>query len=318
MSGMVKTVVVSLDGSELAEIAIPTAVELANLTGADLVLVRVLEEMRPIYDTRRREVIWIDPADSRVELPSPDILEPVISHLAERGLSVHPVVRLGDPREEIIDEARHHPQPVIGMASHGRGGLSRAVFGSVATRILQTAPCPVLLVRPHDTERVPETVTFKRMAVLLDGSMVAEQALPLAVELASEAGAALHLIRVAETYRDELPAETPEFAPPSHESVLEKFEKLEDEARRYLSGVAERVRRDGLQVSWQVLSGDPWRLLVAYTNHERPDLVVLTTHGRSGLTRLFYGSVADKLLTSSEVPILLVRVSDDRQPDDTR
>ncbi|MBX6341791.1 MAG: universal stress protein, partial [Thermomicrobiaceae bacterium] len=166
---MFETILVPLDGSALAETAVPYAAELARLTGATLVVLRVVEETRPIFDAACRDIIWIDPANPRLELLAPAILEPALSALRERGLAVSPVVRLGDPRQEIVAEARQHPRPVIVLASHGRGGLSRAVLGSVATRVLQLSPCPVLVVRARDSEARPAEPRFSAIVVPLDG-----------------------------------------------------------------------------------------------------------------------------------------------------
>ncbi|CCF85270.1 universal stress protein [Nitrolancea hollandica] len=302
-----QTILVPLDGSQLAETAIPMAVTLSRVTGAEIVLLRVLEEMRPIYDTECREVIWVDPANPRLELLAPEILQPTVTRLAQEGLSVQAVIRLGDPRTEIIDEAERHPAPVIVMASHGRGGLSRVLLGSVATRVLQAAPCPVLIVRARAAGQQPETVTLKSIAVPLDGSKLAEQALDIAAPLARAAGATIHLVRVAETYYEIVSPPPEVFTQPIAKPTLEMFERLENEAEEYLAATAERLEQESIPVTWEVLSGDPGKELLDYVDRARPDLMVITTHGRGGLSRWFYGSIADKLVTASEVPVLLVR-----------
>ncbi|MDI3338986.1 MAG: universal stress protein [Sphaerobacter sp.] len=302
------TILVPLDGSPLAETAVPYAAALARATGAQIVLLRVIEEMRPLYDVRRREVVWVDPAHPRQDLMSPEVLAPVAERLAADGLTVQSVVRLGDPRREILTEAGRYPAPIIVISSHGRGGLGRVVLGSVANRVLQMASCPVLVIRPRGAEAAPATVAFARIAVPVDGSALAEQALPIAVELARATGATLHLVRVAETFRDELPDESElSFRTPSFQAILEWFDQLEAEARTYLQETATRLQEQGLDVTWEVRSGNPWDQILAFSTEARPDLIVMTTHGRGGLARWFYGSVADKLLTQSAVPLLLIR-----------
>lgn len=303
------TLVVPLDGSQLAETAIPYAAALSRVTGARIVLLRVIEEMRPLYDVRRREVVWVDPEQPRQELLSTEVLAPAVDRLAGMGPRARPVVRLGDPRKEILAEADEHPNSVIVLSSHGRRGLGRALLGSVATRVLQLSTCPVLIVRARESGEQPAQVAFARIAVPLDGSSFAEQALPVALELARSAGARLQLVRVAETFRHELPEEPASvLRTPSFEAILERFDELEAETRGYLEATAERLREEGVTVTWEARSGDPWDELLAYTRTVRPDLMVMTTHGRGGLARWFYGSVADKLLTQSEVPLLLIRV----------
>ncbi len=302
-----QTIMVPLDGSQLAETAIPMAVTLSRVTGAEIILLRVLEEMRPIYDAECREVIWVDPANPRLELLAPEILKPTVTRLAQRGLSVRAVIRLGDPRTEIIEEATRHPAPVIVMASHGRGGLTRVLLGSVATRVLQAAPCPVLIVRAWGAGQEPEVVTLNSIAVPLDGSVLAAKALDMAVPLARATGATLHLVRVAETYYEIVTPPPEVFTQPIAKPTFEMFERLEIAAEEYLAATAARLEQESIPVTWEVLSGHPGKELLDYAERERPDLMVITTHGRGGLSRWFYGSIADKLVTASEVPVLLIR-----------
>ena len=119
--------------------------------------------------------------------------------------------------------------------------------------------------------------------------------------------ATLHLVQVAETYYEILTPPPEVFTQPVARPTLEMFERLGSGAGAYLAATAARLEQDSLPVSWEVLSGDPGRELLDYEERERPDLMVITTHARGGLTRWFYGSIADKLVTGSEVPVLLIR-----------
>ena len=303
-----QTILVPHDGSALADTALPYAVELTRTTGATLELLRVLEELRPIYDRTGRQLIWIDPSDPRAELTSPDILGTAASMLAEEGVEAKTIVRVGDPRQEIVAEAETLDKPLILLASHGRGGLSRLVMGSVASRVLQVAPCPVMMVPAREPEERPDHGTIQRITVPLDGSVLSEKALPYAVGLAQALDARLHLVRVAETYRDEVPETPPTiFASPSYQAMLKQFDVLESEVREYLEATAKRLEAESVQVTWESLSGDPWRQLLRYAERDTPDLIIMTTHGRGGLARWFYGSVADRLLTAARMPMLLIR-----------
>ena len=302
------TILVPHDGSSLADTALPYASVLTQATGATLELLRVLEELKPIFDAGGRELIWIDPANPRAEMASPEILGPAAGRLASEGIQAKTVVRIGDPRHEILAEAATLDRPLILLASHGRGGISRVVMGSVATRVLQMATCPVMLVRAREAEEQPGQVSLKRITVPLDGSALSEKALPYATGLAESLGAKLHLVRVAETYRDEVPETPPHiFTSPSYRAMLDQFEVLEREAREYLEGVTARLGSQAITVTWEVLSGDPWRQILRYAERDEPDLIVMTTHGRGGIARWFYGSVSDRLLTSATTPLVLIR-----------
>lgn len=304
------TILVPHDGSALADSALPYVSTLARGTGASVELLRVLEELKPIYDVGGRELIWIDPSQPRAELKSPEFLGPAAERLADDGVKAKTVVRVGDPRTEILAEAVSLDRPLILLASHGRGGLTRMVVGSVASRVLQLAKCPVLLIRAREVKERPDHASLQRITVPLDGSELAEKAIPYAVSLTESLGGRLHLVRVAETYRDEISG-TPShiFTSPSYKAMLEQFDVLEREARQYLEGTVERLGAKSITVTWEVLSGDPWRQLLRYVERDEPDLIVMTTHGRGGIARWFYGSVSDRLLTSASAPLLLIRSS---------
>jgi nucleotide-binding universal stress UspA family protein len=308
---LIGAVLLPHDGSPPADATLPYAAELVRITGASLEVVRVLETQRPVDDDVRKTVDWIDPAHTKTETPTNDRLDPVVQSLAVRGVTAKAVVRVGDPRQEILAEAATLDRPLILLASHGRSGLSRLVFGSVATRVLQAADVPVMIVRSNESEHPTESVTFKRIMVPLDGSKRAEQALPYAAVLAQGSAGELHLVRVAETYRDELPEDPKHFfTTPSYEAMLDHFEQLEHEAQRYLATAAQRLEGESLAVTSEVLSGDPLREIASCAERELPDLIVMTTHGRSGISRWFYGSVADRVLATSTTPVLLIRSSE--------
>jgi nucleotide-binding universal stress UspA family protein len=142
-------ILVPLDGSELAEAALPHAVEIARCMGSQLSLLRVTP----------MQVVVASPAES-VALYAPEVLElereeaaKYLAHLrielTAPGLSIHTAVITGAIVETIIDYAREQRIDLIVMSTHGRGGLSRVVFGSVADQVLRGAHCPTLLVRSH-------------------------------------------------------------------------------------------------------------------------------------------------------------------------
>jgi nucleotide-binding universal stress UspA family protein len=146
---------------------------------------------------------------------------------------------------------------------------------------------------------------FRRILVPLDGSELAERALPYATDLARQLGATLTLLRVvnsleltaAQSFSSYLPAEVYDAA----------FEDARRAAREYLEVVASRLSAEGLQVDWVVRTGDPAGEVIEHGREGHADLVVMSTHGRSGLGRWVYGSVADRVLRGGTIPVLLVR-----------
>jgi len=293
-----ETIVLPLDGSEPSESAIPYAAALAELTSAPIVVIHVLEEMHPVFDARRGEVVWISPDQSRVELEAPELLAEPIGRLRNDGLTVRAVFRLGDPDAEILAEVERWPAPLIVMASHGRGGLKRLLLGSVADRVVREAPAPVLVVPAASPSEQPVRVRFRTLLVPLDGSPLAEHALPAGMELARLARAGLTLVRVVDTHKGLAGGDEPE--------------QFEREAEAYLRQKAETLAGPPERtILWQVLSGEPGEQLRRFITARQPDLVVMVTRGRGGLGRWLLGSVAEDLLTSRAAPLLLLRARDD-------
>jgi nucleotide-binding universal stress UspA family protein len=304
----VTAVVLPLDGTAESEAAIPYGATLARLADAEIVLVRVLETMRPIYDVNYREISWITPSNPRFELPAPEILLPQISNLDMRNMRVHAVIRFGDPSDEILAEAQRYSHAIIVIASRGRGGLERVISGSVASAVLRSSSCPVLVVRADSDSRRWNEADLRDICVPLDGSHLAEMALEPAKGLARAAGARLHLVHVADVYRDELPRETTLWQySPSFAAMLEQFERMEKVADHYLTKIADDLRSEGVVATHDVLSGEPVHQLLTYISRTSPDLLVMTSHRRTGFGRLLMGSMADKLMIHSTVPLLIVR-----------
>jgi nucleotide-binding universal stress UspA family protein len=141
---------------------------------------------------------------------------------------------------------------------------------------------------------------YSRILVPLDASDLAEQALPHAEALARCFGAELELLTVVHIP----PEETLALAEPSAE-----FDPRLPEAQEYLEGLAARLKQDRIAVSTTVRRGDVAEEIIAFAADAGCQLIVMCTHGRSGVSRWVYGSIADRLLRYSPVPVMLVRAS---------
>lgn len=155
---------------------------------------------------------------------------------------------------------------------------------------------------------------FRRILVPLDGSELAERALSYARQLARELNSELVLLRAvncvdlvsAQAFAGFLPAEV-------FDATIEDERRA---AAEYLAGLARELQRDGLKTHWVVRSGEPAGEIVEYGKEGQIELVVMSTHGRSGLSRWAYGSVADRVLRGATIPVLLVRVTSSERPGD--
>lgn len=146
---MYKRVLVPLDGSSLAESIMPFILQIAGPLDMEVVLLRVLQPLVPVVIEGSRHVEAEDPETRQADARS--YLECVAASLIERGVRVSTEVRDGNPAEEIVAVARTVGADMIAMTTHGRTGLGRLLFGSVAQAVLRQAEIPVLLLR--QTER---------------------------------------------------------------------------------------------------------------------------------------------------------------------
>jgi nucleotide-binding universal stress UspA family protein len=303
----INRIIVPLDGSELSEQALPLAQSLARALGAQIELVHILEE--PIaYDLVPSLVLPDRMAAERY-------LAETRATLAKDIDSREFVVR-GNPAEELIAFAAAEPGATVVMSTHGRGGLGRVVYGSVADKVTRTAAVPVVLVRAAATTRAA-TPALRDLLVPLDGSELSEAMLPLAVDLARASGAALHVVRVVEpAWAGAMGAFGTEVAylSPAQVNLLEQ--ELLTDARQHLDGVTSRLRADDVRVVWEVRIGKPAEEITRAAQTIDADLILMSSHGRGGIRRWAFGSVANEVLQRSAVPVMiqLPHASTDRIP----
>lgn len=300
---MPSQIMVPLDGSSLAERALPCARMLARGLGAELALFRAIA-LPPDFEEILR-VVDLEPERPLAQLAAEadDYLCRVGSRLEEDGLCVQKVVQLGRAAEAIVDYAEKVGIQLIVMATHGYGGVSRWMHGSVAERVLQSASVPVLIVCSAEGERFAshEPLACRRILVTLDGSPVAEQALLPATVIARALAAEMVLLRVP--IAQVSGSLTGEWYVPLEGT----FDTANHIAEAYLERVAERLRTDGVKVSTAIRMGAVANVIVEYAEANHIDLIAMCTHGRTGLARWALGSVADRVLRARCLPLLLVR-----------
>lgn len=306
---MFHTILVPLDGSKRAEQALPLAAQIARRAGGRLHLLRVIPPL-DTYAWYGPETAFALPDALRKERVKAAIyLEAVTHHEILSGIHTSIEVIDGEPANAILDAVNTTFATLIVMCSHGQTGLQRWMLGSVSRQIARHASVPVLILRPTpEGEPVPFMAepASVRVMVPLDGSELAEQALPPAVELAQVLSAksrgALHLTCV-------LP-----LAAREEDTVMATL------AQRYLAGVEQRImesERGRLLTLSSSISPhiDTAQAIVEIAEKGRGtvdslntcDIIVMATHGRSGITRWMMGSVTERVLDAGKLPILVVR-----------
>jgi len=225
-----------------------------------------------------------------------------------QGLHARTTIVAGIVEDEILKATK--TADLIVMGSHGRTGLSRMMLGSVTQKIAASASCPVLVVKHPDIEvqlpwgerlkgaavAHPARHGFLNILVPLDGSPLSEMALQEAKEIARafEAVLVLFLVLSAPLHLAGLPA-----------GELNPADRMTVEA--YLQRKQEALHKDGLMVEVVIRTGDAAMEILNYATERGIDLIAMTTHGWTGLKRWFLGSVAEKVLRASSIPVLLSR-----------
>jgi nucleotide-binding universal stress UspA family protein len=290
-------ILVPLDGSNRSEQALRPAVAVAQRCGAELLLLRaVAYHQMSVYDPMGYAIAWPEEIATRMLTEAEDYLQDQQQRLVTRSLSVRTMVLTGDEAGVIVDTAAAEAVDLIVMAPHGRTGVGRWVFGSVTTRVLVEAACPVYITRSEN----PVT----QVLITLDGSELAEYALGPGLALARCLDARVTLLRVERTgLLDSTEAALLEAAELGlGEHILEN---AYERAGTYLEQIARRQEDPLVEVA--VLTGSPAQTILDYAGSESVDLIVMATHGRTGLRRWLYGSVTEKVLHGCTCSMLIVR-----------
>jgi nucleotide-binding universal stress UspA family protein len=309
-----KTILVPLDGSALAEHVIPYVRSLASFMPLTIHLLHIVSE------ADRYHLLFDDPygvgePTSAVAVDQPttvatswDVLRQnatvylseQVARLNAAGFQADFEVRLGDAPEMIADTAERIGAKLIAMATHGYSGLRRWALGSVTDRVLHITNTPMLIVR--GAEKKAGEPRFKRIMLTLDGSPLARQATPLATEMATLAQAELVVLTaVAPPY-----LEAPELTGAYH-SFDEALAAVRDRLPNELGLYADVLKQHHVPVLPVAASGLPAEAIVDEAEVRNVDLIVMATHGSSGLRRWALGSVADKIIHASTTPLLVVR-----------
>lgn len=302
------TALVPLDGSDLSERALNAAraavgpdghlilLTVPRALGADLAWYYAhygVPGSVPVEYPAIEEIL----AESRAEAEA--YLAGVAARLEGEGVAATTVLAEDQPADAIAEAAAAHGVDLVAMATHGRGGLGRWALGSTATKVLQHAQAPVLVVRAG-AERALERVD--RIDVALDGSELAEAILPDVMALARRNGSVVRLVHVVQTPDHPVGADTV--------ALQAEITKV---AQTYLDEVAARLAGEGVAVTpWVTAGADVADVLLRCAEQDGADLVAMTTHGRGGFSRWTYGSVADRLIRHADAPLLVRRVAEER------
>jgi nucleotide-binding universal stress UspA family protein len=308
---MYSKIVVPLDGSELAEGVLPHVAEVIRNRGSHVCLLTVAQAARITTSVLPDLLSSFDNTQEerqRVEQELTSYLETVAGELEPAAAEVQVNVRFGRPADEILAFAGEVNADLITMSSHGRSGISRWVLGSVADRVLHGAMCPMLIVRARPQRVQP---TYQRILVPLDGSELAEQVLPHVSALIRPNFTRIYLISVLANGFSDRTITLLTSSPPGLQLSTTALSKAQVQLTAYMRSVAAALRERGATVNTTVRHGSPAEEILTHAAEVNADLIGMTAHGLSGVSRWMYGNVASKVLQGAYCPVLLVRPPSD-------
>jgi nucleotide-binding universal stress UspA family protein len=270
-TGSFKNLLLATDGSEFSEGAVREAIRVAGESGAKLTALTVVE-FNPEFEALAPDAV------EKMETDARKYIDSVGARAEKEGVTCEALVRRGvSPLEQIVEEAGKVKADAIVMGRRGRTGIMRILMGSVTARVVGHSPVNVFVV-PRAGE-----LTFKNILVATDGSSYGDAASSEAVSMAKASGGSLIAISVAED------------------------EKAMDQAKANAEKVKKIADKEGVKAETMVEKGRAYEAIVSAAKNKGCDLIVVGSHGRTGVTRLLMGSVAERVIGHAEGSVLVVK-----------
>ena len=262
---------VATDGSEYSESAIKEAINLAKICSSKLFAVSIITTNLE-FPTVVPQVVEKEEKEAR------EHLESIKSRAAKVGVDCEIIIhRSEEPFQDIVNDAARNKVDMIIIGTHGRTGLKRLMMGSVTAKVIGHAPCKVMVI-PKDAR-----LTFEKILIATDGSVYSELASREAISIAKRTGSDLIAL-----------------------SVAKKDENL-PVAKESVNAVKELAEREGVKVETLTLKGEPYETIVKTAEQRNAGLIVVGSHGRTGVERLLMGSVTERVIGHSRTALLVVR-----------
>ncbi|HEY42293.1 MAG TPA: universal stress protein [Dehalococcoidia bacterium] len=298
---MDKKILVPLDGSELAEVALPYAEELALGLGAGIELFRVVT--LPVYSEPIGGVYTVE-QEIVAKSVAREYLEKVGSRFKEKGVATRLEVICSTAAEGIIDCAANEEIDLVVLATHGHSGITRWAMGSVAYRVIRSTEKPIMLIRAKGQHPVtPGQGLVKKIVVPLDGSTESEAVIPHVSWLAAGLKAQVILFHALAGGYHNITVKGYEDTIYPEQQIASGKAFAED----YLTSIGKQLKEKGLVPTTEVRVGNAAEKIIDFASEVDADMVAMSTHGRSGVSRWIFGSVAEKVLHEGNKPLLLVR-----------
>lgn len=275
------------DGSEFSEGAVRESINLAKTCSGKLFVISVIET-NPEYETIAPQLV------EKAEKETRAILESIKGRALKEGVQCEIIARQGDETYKyIVEEAVKNNVSMIVMGRRGRTGIKRLMMGSETARVIGHSPCNVLVV-PKAAK-----LEFKNILLATDGSKFSDAGAAEAINIAKLCGAALVAISV-------VPSEEAAIV----HSEMQKGSIVETELRegeKHVKKVKELAEQAGVKTTGLIYAGKPYEAILEAAKDKKADLIVVGSHGRTGLSRLLMGSVTERVIGLAECAVLVVK-----------
>ena len=293
MSRFIESILIPTDGSDGALAGAKHGIALASRTAADLHVLSVVKSRLSIADFDEVEQ---PPLEERATEAVEEIAGLAAAY--DDDLDVTTRVREGTPFQSIREYANRREIDVIAMGTKGHTELDNVFLGSVTENVLRTARKPVLAVPPNAVEAEIDDVLFDRLLLPTDGSDGAAIATEWGIALAARLESSVHTLYSIDT--------SPFIDTRERDEVLGALEQSGEEA---IDAVRERGEEAAVSVSDSIVTGSPVVEITAYASEHDVDLIVMGTHGWTGIGQWFLGSVTENVVRQTDVPVFCVPVS---------
>jgi nucleotide-binding universal stress UspA family protein len=288
---MYDRILLPTDGSDAADRALDLAVAVAEAHDAELHLLYVADTNQPSLSRIQGQVV------DALEGEGQRIVDEAENRARGSGVEITTAVIQGGPSRTILDYVDDRGVNLVVMGTRGERDVERLLLGSVTERVVRSAPVPVLAVPPDsDRSYPPESVL-----VGTDGSDGSDAALTEGIDIASAADATLHVLSVLEGSLLGIDVRSAAAA-----------EERERRDENLLAAAREQAQQAGITVETAIEEGGVVDTFNEYAADHDIDLVVVGTHGRTGIDRRLIGSVTEDLLRTADVPVLSVRATDEK------
>jgi nucleotide-binding universal stress UspA family protein len=297
---MFKHLLVPLDGSSLAETALPEAAYLSKALNASVTLVHIIERNAPKEIHSDRHLTESDEAFGYLE----EIAEKSFPNKSDVKTHVH-TTQESNVARSIVEHAQEFIPDLVILCSHGRGGMRDVLLGSIAQQVIALGETPVLLIRPGESPI--SSIPIQKILLPLDGNAEHEQGMAVGAGLARSLKASLHLMTVVPTFQNLRgeQAATGRLLPGATAAMLDLAEQGAEE---YLLRQLDQLKDAQIQLSAEVARGDPAVVIVDAANRLNDNLIILGTHGKIGTDAFWSGSTTPKISGHTHIPLLLVPV----------